>query len=149
MRLTTNGKAGFAKQPLPVLRGIFVVHRKEAEAALATDVRRFFLAFLAPGKIGLQGHPNPIMQDEEAMRCQEPPDLGQHWLRVIEDVEDGRHGHEVYSTIAMRQGVRRDIVYSQRWARAWRGQLLPVGDHGWRHVIAEERGLWITLPEIT
>ena len=86
MCLMANHKAGFTQQPLPVLGGVFAVCWKKAEAALTADVRLFFLALLAPGEIGLQGHSNPIMQDKEPIGCQEPPDLGEHWLRIIEDV---------------------------------------------------------------
>jgi hypothetical protein len=45
--------------------------------------------------------------------------------------------------------LRRDIVHRQRRSGTRRGQLPAVGDHGWRHVVSEERGLGITLPEIT
>jgi hypothetical protein len=146
--LMADRKAGFTQHPLPVLGSIFTVRRKEAETALTADVRLFFLAFLAPGEIGLQRHPNPIVQHKEPIGCQHSPDLTEYWQWFIEDMQDRRHGHHVHRASGVWQGLCGDIVDSQRGAGTCRRQLPAVGDHGGRHIVSEERRLRIALPKI-
>ena len=88
-------KGAGSQEPLPILDGVLIVRRKEAKPALA-------IGFGVGGMVGARGEidreqrADPVIEKKDTAWCQHASDLYQDCERVVEDVQNRGHIHQVH-----------------------------------------------------
>ena len=88
------------------------------------------------------------MEQEDSAGGEHAANLGQHGPRLVDDVEDRGHGHQVDRARGQRQRLGGHVVHGQRRVRSRRRELAAVGDHRRCDVVAVQGRRRVSLSEI-